>query len=182
MCDSLSLIASAIRPIPDFPKKGIVFRDITTLLTSPQAFQAACDRMAEAARGLGATSIVAIESRGFLFGAPLAVALKLPLVIVRKPGKLPGKVVREEYTLEYGTDALEIQEDALKRGDRAVIIDDLLATGGTARAAALLTQKVGAQVSGWLFIVELLGLQGRKTLQEGFQQAQVVSLVSYKEE
>ncbi|MFO0681835.1 MAG: adenine phosphoribosyltransferase [Sandaracinus sp.] len=149
-----------IHDVPDFPKPGIVFKDITPLLASPEAYRAAIDGLAEHARALGAERIVGIESRGFLFGAPLATKLGLPFVPVRKPGKLPRRSLRESYALEYGTDALEMHEDALPAGARTVIVDDVLATGGTAAAVDALVRRAGAEPVGALFLIELAFLAG----------------------
>ena len=153
-----------IREIPDFPKPGILFRDITPLLSEPRAFAKVVERLAELTVASNATAIVGIESRGFIFGAPVAIRLGLPFVPVRKPGKLPAKRMSVEYSLEYGSSQLDIHEDALKNGDRVVIIDDLLATGGTARAAAKLVELLGAEVAQFLFVIELSALNGRTTL------------------
>ena len=156
--------AEHIRAVADFPKPGIVFRDITTLLQDARAFGAAVDSLATMARALQPDIIVGIESRGFVFGAPVAVALGVGFVPVRKPGKLPAATLRENYTLEYGDDSLEMHRDALRPGMRVVIVDDLLATGGTAAAAARLVERGGATVAGLLFLVELAFLPGRERL------------------
>ncbi len=151
-----------IRDVPDFPRKGILFKDITPLLLEPQALTAAVDLMA--ARVPRPEAVVAIESRGFVFGAGLALKWQVPLVMARKFGKLPGKTVREVYSLEYGEDTLEIHADALRPGQRAVIVDDLLATGGTAIATARLVEQLKARVEAMLFLIELSGLGGRERL------------------
>lgn len=164
-----------IRDIPDFPKPGILFKDITPLLREPAAFRATIQALATEAEKLHAEAVVGIESRGFLFGAPLAEKLGLPFIPVRKPGKLPFDRKSVEYSLEYGSSRLDIHSDALKKGERTLIIDDLLATGGTARAAATLAELTGAQVCGFLFVVELSFLEGRKALPE----YPVSSLISY---
>lgn len=153
-----------LRDVPDFPKPGILFKDITPLLGAPEAFGAAVERLAEAARRRGAEAVIGIESRGFIFGAPVARELGIPFVPVRKPGKLPAERMSIEYSLEYGASQLDIHKDALRPGQRAVIIDDLLATGGTAEAAAVLTERISGQVAGFLFVVELTGLGGRGRL------------------
>jgi adenine phosphoribosyltransferase len=153
-----------VREIPDFPQKGILFRDITPLLTDSAAFSAVVDAMASWARARQADSIVAIESRGFLFGAPLALALGVPFVPVRKEGKLPSERVSVQYELEYGFGKLELHRDALRHDQRAVIVDDLIATGGTARATAELCETLGARVAGFQFVIELAGLKGRERL------------------
>lgn len=151
-----------IRDVPDFPRRGIVFKDITPLLAEPRALAQAIRTMAD--RVEPPEAVVAIESRGFLFGVGLALAWSVPLIPARKFGKLPGPTVREVYSLEYGEDTLEIQADALHRGQRAVIVDDLLATGGTAAATARLVEQLGARVEAMLFLIELKGLGGRAIL------------------
>jgi len=160
------LVKSLIRDVPDFPKKGIVFKDITPVLGDPAAFKQVIDSFAERYRGKGIDRVVAIESRGFLFGAPLAYAMGCGLVIVRKPGKLPWKCVREEYSLEYGKDSLEMHVDAVTKGQKVLIVDDLLATGGTAEAVGRLAARQGAEVVEYAFVVELDFLAGRKRLGE----------------
>jgi adenine phosphoribosyltransferase len=164
-----------IRDIPDFPQPGILFRDITPLLKDPAAMHHVVDRFTEEFRHSGVTAVVSIESRGFLFGAPLAYNLGLPLVPVRKPGKLPAAKMSVEYSLEYGKSQLDIHEDALTKGDRVVIIDDLLATGGTAMAAAKLVELLGANVHAFAFLVELRFLEGREKL-AGYD---VLALIEY---
>ncbi len=141
--------------IPDFPKPGIIFRDVTTLIQAPEAYAEACRRMTEMARELKPDVIAVPEARGFLFGCPIALALNCSLVPIRKPHKLPRKVLTQEYALEYGTDTLNMHEDAIQPGARVLIIDDLLATGGTAQACRLLIEQTGAQVVGYGFLVEL---------------------------
>jgi len=153
-----------IRDVPDFPQPGILFRDITPLLREPAAVAAALDAMEAWLRPRAVDAVVAIESRGFLFGMPLADRLRLPFVPVRKPGKLPAARMTVEYSLEYGQDQLDIHADALPAGARAVIVDDLLATGGTAHAAAKLVELVGAHVDALLFLIELAALRGRERL------------------
>jgi len=165
-----------IRDIPDFPKQGILFRDITPLLQTPDAFKYVVDRFTDEYRQAGLNAVVAIESRGFLFGAPLALSLGVSLVPVRKAGKLPAKHISVEYSLEYGTSQLDIHEDALKRGQKALVVDDLLATGGTANAAAKLVELLGAEIHGIAFVVELAFLKGRERLRE----YDVLSLVTYE--
>ena len=151
-----------IRDVPDFPKQGIVFKDITPLLGDPTAFARAIEALADAVPKPDA--VVAIESRGFLFGAPLALRWGLPLVPARKFGKLPGKTVRQVYSLEYGEDTLELHADSLRAGQRVVVVDDLLATGGTAAATVGLVRQLGAEVTALLFLIELEGLSGREQL------------------
>lgn len=171
--DNLKLF---IRDIPDFPKPGILFKDITPLLGDPASFESVIHGCADQAKAFGAQAIVGIESRGFIFGAPVAAMLKLPFVPVRKPGKLPAKRMSIEYSLEYGSSQLDIHEDALTPGQRAVVIDDLLATGGTARAAAKLIELVGGVVAGFVFVIELETLNGRQALEP----YPVKSILSYE--
>ena len=153
-----------IRDVKDFPVAGIVFKDITPVLADPAAFQEVVERMGEYARGKGAEAIAGIESRGFMFGTPLALALGVPFLPVRKLGKLPGETVRVEYALEYGTNTVEMQKGSIQSGQRVVIVDDLLATGGTCAAAAELIEKLGGEVAGAVFMVELGFLNGREAL------------------
>ncbi len=153
-----------IRDVPDFPSPGILFRDITPLLRNPSAFAFALDQLTATVGELAADAVVGIESRGFIFGAPVAARLGLPFVPVRKPGKLPSQRMSIEYSLEYGNSQLDIHADALGTGDRAVIIDDLLATGGSANAAAKLIELLGAEVAACVFLIELEALRGRARL------------------
>ena len=157
-------IYRAIRDVPDFPKPGILFKDITPLLLNPQAFRRAVELMATPFEGGRPSRVVSIESRGFLLGAPIALALDAGLVPIRKPGKLPAARGRVEYALEYGTDALEMHRDAVTAGDRVLIVDDVLATGGTAEAAAKLVRAHAAEVVGFTFLIELDFLKGRARL------------------
>ena len=163
-----------IREIPDFPKPGILFRDITPLLAAPIAFQSAIDRFAEHYRDAGVDSIVAAESRGFIFAAPLALALKAAFVPVRKPGKLPYQKHSYSYDLEYGSDTLEMHTDALKPGQRVLVIDDLLATGGTVEACCKLLENFSVEVIGCAFCIHLKALGGANRLQ-----APLFSLLEY---
>lgn len=153
-----------VRDVPDFPKPGILFKDITPLLASPQAFSAVLDWFVFRAAQVGAQAIAGVESRGFIFGAPVAANLKLPFVPIRKAGKLPSATVSVEYALEYGTAKLDIHKDALNGVKRVVVIDDLLASGGTAQAASHLVEAIGGQVVGLMFVIELLSLGGRSAL------------------
>jgi len=164
-----------IRDVPDFPKKGIVFKDITPLLNDRDALHYALSALAERFQGRGITQVVGIESRGYIFAPAIALALKAGFVPVRKPGKLPWKTVAEEYELEYGKDRLEIHVDAVRPGERVLIVDDLLATGGTASAAHRLVQRLEGVVAGSGFLVELTFLKGRARLRG----ADVVSLIQY---
>jgi adenine phosphoribosyltransferase len=170
-------LKSLIRDIPDFPKPGILFRDITTLLRDPEGLRYSIDFLAQKCTEshLKVDYIVGIESRGFIFGAPLAYKLGSGFVPVRKRGKLPAAVHVVEYQLEYGTDSLEVHQDALEADSRVLIVDDLIATGGTARATAELVQKIGCELVGFGFIIELQDLQGRKYLPD----VPIISLVEY---
>ncbi|MEO0867710.1 MAG: adenine phosphoribosyltransferase [Cyanobacteria bacterium J06642_11] len=161
---SIADIQALIREIPDFPKPGILFRDITTLLQDADGLKASIDLMAEQVIPFKPDCIVGIESRGFIFGMPLAYQLGLSFVPVRKPGKLPAAVHTVSYDLEYGQDSLEIHQDALTSAHRPLIVDDLLATGGTAAATAALIQKTGAAIAGFSFLIELTDLNGRQQL------------------
>lgn len=153
-----------IRNVPDFPKPGILFYDITTLLRDPLGFRDAIDAIAAPFDGKGITRVVGIESRGFILGGAVADRLGAGFVPVRKPGKLPSRAVRESYALEYGTDVLEMHEDAVVAGDRVLIVDDVIATGGTARATAALVRQLGGTVHALAFLVELEFLSGREKL------------------
>lgn len=153
-----------IRSIPDFPKPGILFYDISTLLAHAKAWHATIERMADVLRPYKPDVLAGIESRGFLLAAPLALALGTGFVMLRKQGKLPGTTVRHTYALEYGTDTIEIQQDAIKKGARVVLVDDLLATGGTLAAAATLLEQVGGVVPAAACVIELTFLEGRKRL------------------
>ncbi len=164
-----------IRDIPDFPKKGILFKDITTLLKDKNALKVSVDALAKAFAKKGIKYVVGIESRGFIFGTALAYKLGVGFIPVRKKGKLPAKTRRVTYALEYGMDTLEIHEDALKKGDKAVVVDDLLATGGTMDAVIKLVGDSGARIVGVGFIIELTFLNGREKL-KGLP---IVSLIQY---
>lgn len=170
-------LKTLIREIPDFPKPGILFRDITTLLRHPAGLRYAIDRLADkfTAAGLQAEYAIGIESRGFIIGAPLAYKLGIGFIPVRKPGKLPAQVHAIEYELEYGMDRLEVHQDALQPGSKVMIVDDLLATGGTANATAKLLQQIGCELVGFGFIIELQDLQGRKQLPD----VPIMTLVEY---
>jgi len=171
-------LRSAIRSIPDFPKPGILFRDITTLLLDPAAFNLALDALYEVAAPLKPAKVVGTESRGFIFAAPLALRLNAGFVPARKPGKLPAATQTAAYELEYGEDQLEIHTDAIAPGERVLLVDDLLATGGTMAATCSLVEQCGGIVAGCLFLVELDFLAGRRQL-DGYQ---VFSLVNYESE
>jgi adenine phosphoribosyltransferase len=157
-------LRDSIRSIPDFPKRGIMFRDITTLLKDPRHLHEAAGLLAAHAAGHGITKVAGIESRGFILGGLLADTLQAGFIPIRKPGKLPAEKLRQDYALEYGTDALEIHRDAIAGGDRVLLHDDLLATGGTARAACTLIERLGGTVVSISFLVELTSLHGRDAL------------------
>jgi len=157
-------LSKVIRDIPDFPKKGIIFKDITTLLQKPDAFRKAVDLLASALEGKELDILLGIESRGFIFASALAYKLGKGLTIARKPGKLPARTISASYELEYGTDSVEMHADAIEPGQKVVIVDDLLATGGTARAVAELVQKAGGKVAALVFLIELDFLRGREKL------------------
>jgi adenine phosphoribosyltransferase len=171
----IKLIKNSIRDIPDFPKPGIVFKDITTLLSSPEAFKACIDLITERFQAEQIDYVACIESRGFIFAAPTAIALNAGLTLIRKPGKLPAKTTEVSYELEYGRDTLQIHEDAFGgRKARVLIVDDLLATGGSCSAAIQLIRKLGAEVVGAAFAIELDFLNGRQKLD-----IEVLSLVHF---
>jgi len=161
---SMSNFEDFVRNIPDFPIEGIQYKDISTLIKNGAMFAPACDAMYEPFRNSGITSVVGIESRGFIFGAAIAYKLNIGFVPVRKPGKLPAETLVEEYALEYGTDSLEIHLDALKQDDDVLLVDDVLATGGTAAAACKLVERLGCKIVGVSFLIELGFLNGRDKL------------------
>jgi adenine phosphoribosyltransferase len=167
-------LAAYIRDIPDWPQEGVVFKDITPLLASPEGFKAAIDQLAEKFAGSGVTKVMGAEARGFIFGGALAYQLGAGFVPARKPGKLPWNTTSVTYDLEYGTDSLEVHSDALQADDVVLVVDDVLATGGTAAAKAKLVNDVGATVAGFAFLIELDFLGGRAKLPEG---SKVVSLI-----
>lgn len=171
-------LINAIRSVPDFPKKGIVFRDITTLVKDPAAFARSIDLLTEQYKAKNIAKVVSVESRGFIFGAPLAYRLGAGFVPVRKPGKLPGATLKESYALEYGTDTVEIHVDAITKGERVLVLDDLLATGGTIGATCALVERLGGTVVGLAFLIELAFLKGRDRL-KGYD---VFSLITYDSE
>ena len=164
MTTQLDLIKSSIKSIPNYPKEGIIFRDITTLLEVPSAFKATIDLIVEQYRDKGITKVLGTESRGFIFGAPVALALGLPFELVRKPKKLPRETISQSYQLEYGQDTLEMHVDAISEGDNVLIIDDLLATGGTVEAPVKLVQRLGGVVKHAAFVINLPELGGEKRL------------------
>jgi adenine phosphoribosyltransferase len=164
-----------IRHVPDFPKAGILFYDITTLLRDRHGYRSAIDQLSSPYAGQPIDLVVGIESRGFILGAAVAERLGAGFVPIRKPGKLPARAIKETYALEYGTDALEVHEDAVERGQRVLIVDDVLATGGTAAAAAQLVRKLGGELQGLAFLVELVFLNGKSKLGD----ERVYSVVQY---
>jgi adenine phosphoribosyltransferase len=178
MVNPLDELRDFIRNVHDFPKQGIVFRDITTLLKDKSAFQKTIDIMYEKYKALHIDKVVSVESRGFIFGSVLAYRLNAGFVPVRKPKKLPAKTIKEEYQLEYGTDSLEIHIDAIKKGERVLIVDDLLATGGTVQATCKLVEKLGGEIVGLAFLIELSFLGGREKL-KGYD---ISSIIPYDSE
>ena len=177
--NDIELVKGAIRNIPDFPKPGIQFKDISTLVSNPDAFETVIYRLDEDTYGNGIEydKIAAAESRGFIFGSALAFHNFIPMVMVRKPGKLPVKTISQSYQLEYGEDSVEVAYDAFSPGDRVLLVDDLLATGGTLEAMAKLVERCGATVAGIAVVIELEGLGGRERLSK----YPLVGLVRYKE-
>jgi adenine phosphoribosyltransferase len=173
--DLAARVRDAIRNIPDFPKPGVLFRDVSTLFLKPDLLRETVDAMAASPAGAAATHIVAVEARGFVFGAGIALRRGLPLVLVRKPGKLPFGTIAERYALEYGEGTLEMHVDAIPPGALAWIVDDVLATGGTAAATGRLVRRAGAEVAGYLFLAEIEVLGGRGRLTD----APVEALVRY---
>lgn len=165
-----------IREVPDFPKPGILFYDITPLLSNPACFRSIIDECTQHYQDAGITKVVGIESRGFILGSPLAYHLNAGFVPVRKPGKLPADVFEVKYNLEYGSNALAIHRDAIQEGERVLVVDDLLATGGTAGATVHLIRQLGGDIAGVVFLVELLGLEGRNKL-DG---CDIHSLITYE--
>ena len=162
--DTMKELKEYIRNISDFPEKGIIFRDITSVLQDPDSLKLAIDELEKKLEGLEFDVIAGAESRGFLFGMPLAYNLHKPFVPIRKKGKLPCETVEKTYDLEYGTATIEIHKDAIKKGDRVVLLDDLIATGGTMKAAAELVEELGGEVVKALFLIELTDLKGREVL------------------
>lgn len=173
--DNIEKIKNSIRDVKDFPKPGILFKDITTALKNPETLKLMVDELYEIYKDKKIDYIAGLESRGFIFGMPLAYKLNCGFIPIRKPKKLPAQVISQEYELEYGTDKIEMHKDALKAGDRVLIVDDLLATGGTAQAASKLVSQV-AEIVGLAFVIELEDLKGRDKLPKDIE---VVSLVKY---
>jgi adenine phosphoribosyltransferase len=171
-------LKSLVRSIPDYPKKGILFRDITTLIENPAGFRESVERIADAHRSLGITHVAGIEARGFIFGAGVAIALGVGFVPVRKKGKLPGETIGQNYALEYGVDTIEIHADVLKPGDKVLLVDDLIATGGTALAAVTLLRRTGAEVAHAGFVIDLFDLGGADKLHA--VQVEVFKLIDFE--
>lgn len=178
MVRQLQELAATVRNVPDFPKKGIVFRDITTLLKDPQAFRKANDILFDRYRNSKIDKVVGVESRGFIFGGSLAQRLGAGFVPIRKSGKLPRPTLKEQYSLEYGTDVVEIHEDAIVKGERVLLHDDLLATGGTIGAAVKLIERLGGTIVEIAFLIELRFLKGREHLKD----RDVFSIIQYDSE
>ncbi len=168
-------LASMIRDVPDFPVEGILFKDITTLIKDAEAFQQAIEGLLDRYRGQDIDLVVSIEARGYIFGAPVAYALGAGFVPIRKPGKLPAETISVEYTLEYGSNVLEMHQDAIEAGQKVLVVDDLLATGGSAKAAIDLVERLGGQVVGVLFLIDLTFLKGVEKL-KGYE---VFSLIEF---
>ena len=169
-------VKSKIRDVVDFPKPGIVFKDITTALKDPETLRKMVDYICEEFKDVQIDYVIGLESRGFIFGMPVAYNLNAGFIPIRKPNKLPAKTLKESYVLEYGTDTIEMHEDAVKKGDRVLIVDDLLATGGTASAACNLVTKAGAEIVGCTFVIELDFLEGKNKLPKDVK---IVSMVHY---
>ncbi|MCR5107605.1 MAG: adenine phosphoribosyltransferase [Lachnospiraceae bacterium] len=169
-------IEEYVRTIPDFPSQGIMFRDITTVLRDADGFRLAIDELLKLVEGLDFDVVVGAESRGFIFGAPIAYELHKPLVLVRKKGKLPGDTIECSYELEYGRATVEMHKDAIKKGQKALLVDDLIATGGTIEASAKMVEELGGEVVKIIFLMELKGLKGRERLSK----YDVASVISYE--
>ncbi len=174
-------IKKYIASIPGYPKEGVIFRDVTPLLDNPDAMQEVCQQLGDFAKEIQADVVISPEARGFFFGLPVAMKEKLGFAPVRKPGKLPRETISETYSLEYGTDELCMHADSIQPGQRVVIIDDLLATGGTVGAAARMVERMGGVVAGYAFVIELDDLKGRAFLEKGIN-APVLSIVHYEGE
>ncbi len=174
--NGMQLVKEKVRSIKDFPQEGIIFRDITTAIKDKEALRAMINFLTEKFIDKGIDYVAVVESRGFIFGSALAYNINAGCILVRKPGKLPAETISEEYTLEYGTNTLEIHKDAVESGKNVVVVDDLLATGGTVAAACKLLKRAGANVKAAAFIIELNELEGRKNLP---QDIDIVSMISY---
>jgi adenine phosphoribosyltransferase len=178
--ENMSLIKNSIATVPNYPKPGIMFRDVTSLLANPAAFKAKIDAFVAAYKDGGFTKIIGTESRGFIFGAPLAYELGIPFIPVRKPGKLPREVISQSYQLEYGEDTLELHSDAIETGDKVLLVDDLLATGGTIEATAKLVKRLGGEATDAAFVISLPELGGEKKINDlGIK---ILSLVEFEGE
>ncbi|MFJ9865047.1 adenine phosphoribosyltransferase [Streptomyces sp. NPDC101165] len=177
LAEITTLLLSRIRDVADYPEPGVMFKDITPLLADPAAFTALTDALAEIAAGTGATKVVGLEARGFILGAPVAVRAGLGFIPVRKAGKLPGATLRQAYDLEYGSAEIEVHAEDLSSGDRVLIVDDVLATGGTAEAAIQLIHRAGAEVSGVAVLMELGFLDGRARLEPALNGAPLQALL-----
>ncbi|MBS4028698.1 MAG: adenine phosphoribosyltransferase [Ignavibacteriales bacterium] len=175
---NIAELKNSIRSVPDFPKKGIVFLDITTLLKNGEAFSSSVELFFQKYKEKNISKVIGIESRGFIFGAALAYKLKCGFVPIRKPKKLPAEKIQQEYQLEYGSDAVEIHKDAIERGEKILLVDDLLATGGTMCAATQLVEQLGGEIIGIAFLIELNFLNGREKLKK----YDVHSLIHYEKE
>lgn len=180
MENKLQNITDHIKTVPNYPKEGIMFRDVTSLMQNGEAFAQVIDMFKEKFSGQGITTIVGTEARGFIFGAPLAYAMGISFVPVRKPGKLPRETLSQDYELEYGTDTIQIHTDAIEKGDKVLLVDDLLATGGTMDATAKLVRQLGGEVVSSAFVVSLPDLGGEKRLAD--LDVKVMTLVSYEGE
>ncbi|MFI3255915.1 MAG: adenine phosphoribosyltransferase [Psittacicella sp.] len=174
------ILKKTIKSIPNYPKEGIIFRDVTSLLESPEVFKTVIDTIVNIARDQGFTKVIGTEARGFIFAAPVAIALNLPLVLVRKPNKLPRETIEESYSLEYGTDTFQIHVDSISKGDKVLVIDDLLATGGTILACNNLVKRLGGQIASGIFVINLPDLDGEKELNKAGIKTH--SLVSFEGE
>ena len=173
-------LKALVRTIPDYPKKGILFRDITTLIEHPEGFKASIEQIAEGHRHLGVTHVAGIEARGFIFGAGVAIALGVGFIPVRKKGKLPGETIGQNYALEYGVDTIEIHADVLDAGDTVLLVDDLIATGGTAIAAVGLLRRTGATVANAAFVIDLPDLGGAAKLEaEGVEVSTLMAFAGH---
>lgn len=171
-------LKSLVRTIPDYPKKGILFRDITTLIEHPEGFRQSVEEIARAHEGLGINYVAGIEARGFIFGAGVAIAMGVGFIPIRKKGKLPGQTLGQNYALEYGVDTIEVHADVLEAGDRVLLVDDLVATGGTALAAVSLIRRTGASIAHAGFVIDLVDLPGAARLRE--EGVRVTSLITFE--
>ncbi|CAG9001055.1 MAG: Adenine phosphoribosyltransferase [Candidatus Celerinatantimonas neptuna] len=178
--ETYALIAQSIKAVPDYPKPGIIFRDITSLMENPQAYAATIHELVAIYKDCGFTKVAGTEARGFLFGAPLALELGVGFIPVRKPGKLPRETISQSYELEYGMDCVEIHKDALNENDKVLLVDDLIATGGTAEATVALIRQLGAIISDAAFVINLVDLPGKQRLEQ--LDVKVTHLIEYQGE